>query len=155
MRLAAATIVASLAWTACSLAGPDRPLPVETLALGQRFTLRAGQSAQSADGRLQVGVVGVTSDSRCPKGERCVWAGDATVQVWLRQASGPKETRELHTAPGPAQTARAFGHELCLVQLDPYPVSGKTLAQQDYVATLTLSATRGCSSPEIRGARVS
>ncbi len=130
-------IVASLAWTACSVAGSAGP--TMSFEVGKAFRLKPGQSAQAAGQALRVGFDGVVADSRCPKGEQCVWAGDATVKVWLQQGSGPKQTRELHVAPGAAQTATALGHELRVVSLDPYPVTGKTIANADYVATLMLN----------------
>ena len=136
MRWTATTLVASLSWTACSAAGP--PLLIEA---GKPFNLRAGESAQTSDQALRVGFDGVTADSRCPKGEQCVSAGDAIARVWLQQGFVPRETRNLHTAPGSVQRANAFGHELRLVQLDPAPISGRTIDKSHYIATLTL--TRG------------
>jgi hypothetical protein len=144
MERVAATIVAALAWTACSMAGPGQPLPIEP---GQDFSLRAGESAQARDTGLRVGFKGVTADSRCPKGERCVWAGDAIARVWLQLGSSPRETRELHTAAGAAQAAYALDHELRLLRLEPYPVTGKAIAKGDYVATLRLARGSG-SEPE-------
>lgn len=135
MKLAAATVVASLAWTGCSTAGPASPVPIET---GKAFSLKTGESAQTRDGSLRVGFDDVTADSRCPKGVQCVWAGDATVRVWLQHGSGPRETRELHTSPSAAQSARVLDHDLALVRLDPYPVNGRPTVKADYVATLTL-----------------
>ncbi len=135
MKLAATTLAAALGWTACSAVGPDA-LP--TSAAGREFSLRAGESANTEAGGLRVGFDGVSADSRCPKGERCVWAGDAVVQVWLQRGAEPRERLELHAAPGNGQAAQAMGHELRLVRLDPYPVSGRPIAQRDYVATLTL-----------------
>ena len=82
MRLAAATIVASLVWTACSVADPAQPVYFE---LEKNFSLRAGESAQTRDGALRIGFDGVTADSRCPKGEQCVRAGEVSVRVWVQQ----------------------------------------------------------------------
>lgn len=135
MRLLAVTVMSSLAWAACSMAGPDRPLQIE---LGQRFSLQVGQSAQTRDGALRVGFEGVAADSRCPKGERCVWAGDATAKVWLQLGSAPREVRELHTQPGPAQATHFAGHELRLIELGPYPAAARMPVPADYVATLML-----------------
>jgi hypothetical protein len=132
MRLAASTILLTLCWAACSAAGPDQPLPIE---VGQSFSLRAGQSAQTGDGALRIGFESVSADSRCPKGERCVWAGDATVRIWLQRRTGAKEWIELHTTNGDGPGVR-------LLRLDPVPIAGKVLAQRDYVATLALSADR-------------
>ena len=135
MRFSAAAIAVSLVWTACSLAEPGKTMTFE---LGTEFSLRAAQSAVSADSRWRVGFDGVSSDSRCPRGEQCVWAGDATVRVWVQQGNGPKQARVLHTASGAAQAAQVLGHELRVLRLDPYPISGKPIAAADYQATLSL-----------------
>jgi hypothetical protein len=135
MKLAAAAIFTSLAWTACSMAGVDRPLSIEP---GQRFNLRAGEFVQTSDGGWRVGFEGVTADSRCPKGERCVWAGDATVRIWLQKGTGPKQTHDLNGAAGPAQAVRVLDQELRLLRLEPYPVNGKLISREAYVATLSL-----------------
>lgn len=131
-----AAVATALLWTAaCGMPGPEAP-PVEAV---QQFSLRAGQSASVAgDEALRVGFDGVTADSRCAKNERCVWAGDATVRVWLQRGAGARQVRELHVAPGPAQAARIAEHELRLLRLDPYPAAGRTIDPHDYLATLAL-----------------
>lgn len=136
MRLGAVAIVASLAFAACSTAGPTA---TAVLVIGEALTLRVGETAQARDGGLRLGFNGVTADSRCPKGEQCVWAGDATARVWLQQGAGAKEAGELHTSAGAAQSARLLGYEVRLLRLDPYPITGKPIAQADYIATLLLS----------------
>lgn len=87
---------------------------------------------------MRIGFDGVSADSRCPKGVRCVWAGDATVRVWVQRGAEPKLQRELHTTPGATQAVRLLGHELRLLQLDPYPLAGQPTAAAAYRATLTL-----------------
>jgi len=144
MRLTLAMMVASsIAWTACSTAIPagGGAVPIE---LGQSFSLRVGEVGQTADGVWRVGFEGVSADSRCPKGEQCVWAGDAIARVWLQQGRGPRAAGELHTAQGATQTLRLQGLELRLLRLDPYPVSGRTVALGEHVATLSL--IRGSST---------
>jgi hypothetical protein len=145
MRLAAAMIVASssLLWTACSLADPARSTNIEP---GKTFSLRVGESVRSDDGALLIGFLGVPADSRCPKGAQCIWAGGATVRVWLQQAGGSRLTRELHTASNAPQVEKVPGIALRLVRLDPHPITGKAIPQGDYVATLALD--RDASAPE-------
>jgi hypothetical protein len=138
VRRTAAAIMASLAWTACSMAGPNTALRIEQ---GQAFSLRPGESAQTADGALRIGFDGVTADSRCAKGEQCVRAGEAIARVWFQQGSGQKETRELRTAPDAAQTTRVLDQFIRLVRLDPIAVTGKAIEKAEYVATLKLSRT--------------
>ncbi len=136
MRLGAMVIVASLACMACSMASPGKT-PV--LEIDKSLTLRAGESAQVLDGGLRLGFDGVTADSRCPKGEQCFRAGDATARVWLQRGGGAKQAGELKTSPGASQAVRLLGYEVRLLSLDPYPMSGKPIANADYIATLQLS----------------
>jgi hypothetical protein len=135
-------LLTALAWSACSLAAPE---PVVRIEPGRPFSLKPGAWAQSADGALRVGFEGVASDSRCPKGVQCMWAGDAVVRVWLQQGSGARQPRELHTAPGPGQATGVPGAEVVLVGLAPYPVAGRSVVASTYVATLTLGA--GSAAP--------
>ena len=136
MRLGAMVIVATLASLACSIANPGKTHVFE---IGKAVTLRAGEFAQASGEGLRLGFDRVTADSRCPKGEQCVRAGDATARVWLQQGGGAKETGELKTSPGTAQAGRLLGYEVRLLSLDPYPMSGKPIANTDYIATLLLS----------------
>ena len=92
-------------------------------------------------GALEIGFEAVTADSRCAKGETCVWEGDATVRVSLRHADRAKEERDLHTSPRTPDAADYAGWSIRLVTLDPFPVTGHTIPQADYVATLRV--TRG------------
>jgi hypothetical protein len=136
MRLAtAAVLVASLAWTACGSAGLPLAGDIEP---GKSVSLRPGERARTRDGALLVGFDGVKVDSRCARGDRCVWAGDAIALVWIRKGSGPREVRELHTATAANQAALFQGLAVRLLRLDPYPVSGRSIAAADYIATLTL-----------------
>lgn len=136
MKIVAVAIVASLAWSGCSVADSGTPQYFEW---GKNFSLRAGESAQVRGEALRVGFEGVTADSRCPKGEQCFWAGDAIARIWTQKGAGRREMHELHTALGAAQAVHVLGHELRLVRLDPYPVSGKMIANAGPFATLMLS----------------
>lgn len=144
MSTAAATIVASLLLTSCSVVGSA---PQEGAASAMVFTLRIGESALSGDGSLRIGFEDVTADSRCPKGERCVSAGDAVVRVWLQPRSGQREVRELHVTPAARQSARVLSHEVRLIRLDPYPVTGSVVARENYVLTLRLDRVAPVEPP--------
>ncbi|MET0519104.1 MAG: hypothetical protein ABW005_09745 [Burkholderiaceae bacterium] len=146
------TVVAvSLLWAACSVAETAGPLsaplqaPIQ-IERGKGFALRVGESAQSADGALRIGFDGVSADSRCPTGEQCVWAGDASVRIWLQQGAGPRERREMRVAPGASPSSAALPGrdlELRLLRLEPYPVSGKAVDPAAYVLTLVLAPGSG------------
>lgn len=136
----AATLLLSLACTACSTAQPD-PAPGVALGvtLGQPFTLPVGATARLDNSALRVGFTSVSSDSRCPKGTQCVWAGDAVAQVWLQRGADARQPLALHTAAGAGQSAQALGHGLRLLQLAPEPVANRPTAPADYTITLVLS----------------
>jgi hypothetical protein len=144
MRSAVARVFAFVVCTACSQAPPAQPGRAEP---GQTFSLKVGESARTEGGAWEIGFEGVPADSRCPKGEQCVWAGDATVRVWLQKAGGARLTRELHTAPN-APNAGGPHIALRLVRLDPPALAGKSIAQRDYVATLSLDRDASGEAPE-------
>jgi len=105
------------------------------------FQLRVGQSAHVSSENIAVGFTAVTSDSRCGKGEVCVWEGDAAVRIWMQINGGEKEERELHTGSGEPNTASFGGYSIRLVALFPPPISGRAIVPNEYVASLRL--TRG------------
>ena len=80
--------------------------------------------------------VEVTGDSRCPKGEQCVWEGDATVRISVSRGAGPAETQDLHTSSREPGEQAGGGYRIRLMGLDPQPVTGRSTPQADYEATL-------------------
>jgi len=134
----------ALAASVASVIGeaPGSPDPKQ-VALGESFELRPGETGVIEAEALQIGFDEVAGDSRCPKNVQCIWEGDATVRVWLRQAAGPKQVLELHTPAKDRGSASFLAYSVRLVRLDPYPVLGKTITRRDYLATLEV--TRGSS----------
>lgn len=110
------------------------------VALGESFSLSVGQSTVVDGAALEIGFQAVTSDSRCPKGEVCIWGGDATVCLWVRSAAGTKEKLVLHaSSKGPSVTDLGdWG--IRLMALDPYPITGRSVLQGDYVVTLQVTS---------------
>jgi hypothetical protein len=112
------------------------PSDIKTARPGERFTLRVGESASVQGASMVIKFLEVMGDSRCPKGEQCVWEGDATVRISVSHGAGPSQTQDLHTSsrePGP-QAGGAY--VIRLVGLDPQPVTGRAIVQADYEATL-------------------
>jgi hypothetical protein len=113
---------------------------------GENFRLSVGQSAVVAGPALEIGFEGVAQDSRCPKGEACIWEGDAVVRIWVQGAAGAKVEREIRTSSKGPGAADYEGWSIRLVALDPYLISGRSIAQADYV--VTLQVTRGSSTTD-------
>lgn len=83
---------------------------------GGTVVLMPGQSATLADGLLRY--VGVTNDSRCKPGVKCVWAGDAVIELHWAPSAGTARTLNLHLNPqaGPT-TARLETRQVSFTHL--------------------------------------
>ena len=129
-----AIVVCLFAVTTCDEKSPVGP----TVSLNQQFTLARGETASVETTNVRVQFVGVTGDSRCPADAVCIQGGDAIVHV--RAAEGRTSTDyELHTGDTSRATAVHGQLRITLVQLQPYPFSGRTVGQDEYRATLTVA----------------
>lgn len=82
-----------------------------------------------------VGFVGVSGDSRCPADVLCIQGGDAIVTIEVLGPGRNRAVYEFHTGD-----MRPVTHDdvvLSLVELSPYPFSSRTIAPDEYRATLT------------------
>lgn len=113
--------------TACLGKSPSAPTPVD-----RSVVLAPGQTAEVADG-LSVRFISVIGDSRCPIDAICIQGGDAIVRIDV--AAGPtRGERDLHT--GSMAPITFEGVQVRLIELTPYPFSGRTTEQHEYRATL-------------------
>jgi hypothetical protein len=106
-------------------------------AAAESLRLEPGQAATAAGGVLTITFVEVVADSRCPRGETCVWEGDAVLRFAL-QCGDERATVELHTSARYARAGGFAGWRVELVAFEPAPVSGKP-APTAPVATLAVS----------------
>ena len=124
-----------LAATACNEKQPVGP----SAPLNQQFTLPRGETISIDRTSVRLQFVEVSGDSRCPADAFCVWAGDATVHVRALDA-GTDADYMLHTGDASRTAATHRQLRIELVQLAPYPFSSRTIAQDDYRATLKVTA---------------
>lgn len=117
--------------------GPPVAAASATVSLDQPFELGVGRSATVAGEGVTVRFEGVPSDSRCPTGVQCVWAGDALVHAVLskdRKAFGA----ELHTTLDP-RSVDYLTYNVALVSLAPYPSTSGSISQSQYRATFVVT----------------
>ena len=128
---AAAFAFCLILMTACgeSPTSPTTPLNVE-------FTLAPGESRRIEGEPLTVTFVGVSGDSRCPADAICVLGGSATVAISV--ASG-LSSRAYDLRTGDMLPVVHEGLTIALVALMPYPFSARTIAPNDYRATLKVT----------------
>jgi hypothetical protein len=127
--------------TVCAVTSPE----TKTAALGESFGIKIGESVLIEGEALEIGLEDVPTDSRCPDGAQCIWEGDATVRIWARHVSRAREDYELHTSAREERALIYLGYRIQLLQLAPYPVSGRTIERGEYEATLQV--IRGSSPP--------
>jgi hypothetical protein len=80
----------------------------------------------------------IKEDSRCPKYTNCVWEGQVTVTVSLKEKKGKEQTLDFTMRASDKQSSsRKVGdYQLRLKQVDPYPEADKTVKKEDYMVTL-------------------
>jgi hypothetical protein len=118
-------------------AKPHAAVAGKAVRLNKEFTLKQGQRVTLRGTSLWIKFVAVESDSRCPSDVKCVWAGNAAVQVEVNSGRGSK-TLTLNTGRGGAFVSEADykGYRLKLVDLNPYPRSDRQIPARAYAATL-------------------
>lgn len=127
-------LICLLCVTGCDEKSPSGP----TVPLNERFTLSPGEVARLDDADLRVEFVRVSGDSRCPADAICIQGGDAIVQIRATGGNSP-ELLGLHTGDSSQASALYDGARITLVELQPYPFSSRTIAPDEYRATLTVS----------------
>lgn len=92
-------------------------------------------------GNRSVKFIKVISDSRCPKGVTCVWAGEAKVLVEVYENGKVVGQKEVTIAPGGKKHA-LLSMENKAVQvygLNPYPVGNTSIKAEEYVLNLIVT----------------
>ena len=103
--------------------------------LNNEFTLKYGQTIEIKEEKLKIKFASVAQDSRCPQGEQCISAGNASITLDVKTANNTSTSVTLNTANEP-QELIFQGLGIRLVDLQPNPKSGVDLNHNDYVITL-------------------
>jgi hypothetical protein len=110
--------------------------------LDEPFDLRVGQTAEldaaTPGGPFRVTFLGVTDDGRCGEDVVCVWEGDARVALRLELGSANADTAA-HTSGRFTPPPVLGGHQVVVDGLVPANRAGRTIQQDEYVATLRVS----------------
>jgi hypothetical protein len=120
--------------TGCDENNPTGP----TVSFNQQVTLAPGEVASVAGEDVRLQFVGVSGDSRCPANAVCILGGDALVQIRAFGGSS-SNVYQLHTGNSSLASATHDSVRFALVQLQPYPFSSRTIAPDEYRATLQIA----------------
>ncbi len=139
-RLRTATIRAALtvltvASPACSASTLTSSFDVRHVQLDQTIALPLGATTVVDGTPLRVTFLSVRSDSRCPMGVLCIWAGDADIVLRVDTGAGSTEV-DVHSTVDP-RSVILTGYRIELVDIQPpRPQNDGPLA---YIAMLRIT----------------
>jgi len=107
--------------------------------LNQEFDLPFGHKAVVQSEELVLVFSSIVEDSRCPKGEQCISAGNGEIELSVTEAGKSEVLIRLNTDEDP-QEVSVGNSNIKLLDLKSYPGKGKTGSPQDYVATLLVTS---------------
>jgi hypothetical protein len=115
---------------------------VAKASLNSHFTLAPGQTVRIQSESVDIKFIGVTGDSRCPKGAECIWAGQVSCAVEITKNKIINQVTLTDSAGSGASTGQDFQNYQILFSVTPYPEIGKTISKNDYRLLLTVSQLR-------------
>jgi hypothetical protein len=133
---------AATAQTPSTEPAPSDGPPAAGLALPAEVQLRVGETAALDGGALQVELVQVAEDSRCPMDALCVWLGRAVVvlHVIVDGVDRGEVTVTLYPGTRPQSSsdldATVDRYVLSLVDLQPYPRASQPQPLDQRVVTI-------------------
>lgn len=137
----AAGLAAALTIVVVGLAAQTRPAQADdALSIPADVELHVGDSVTLDSGALQVALVQVEEDSRCPSNVMCVWQGRAVarLQATVDGVDRGEVTASLY--PGPQRPtdldAVVDRYVVSLTDLQPYPQAGQSQPLDQRVATI-------------------
>ena len=106
--------------------------------LEQSARLMVGEALQIGGAGTSLTFVRVERDSRCPRGARCIRAGEAVVVFSLREDDGGVSTRTFEVPPGGGASQSFRGYRVQIIGLDPQAETDVEIAPDDYVASISI-----------------
>ena len=110
--------------------------PIKAM-LGEQFSLPIGQTVDIVSQGLSIRFDAVTSDSRCPNGVECVWAGEAKCRMIIKYHD--TETEVIFTQNGSSISQENFQDYLFSFQLGPYPQVGQEIEDSAYILVMIVA----------------
>jgi len=108
------------------------------LQLDKSIELKYGEILKNTDYQISIVLDSVLTDSRCPNGAECIWAGNAEVRL-IYSGINRKVSFLLNTLPSFRTDSLIDGYRIKLVKLTPYPELGVDIKQADYKAAIEIT----------------
>lgn len=137
MHVPIAPLSLALLLVACASAPDARvqePAPAEGTVV---LSIGAPKRAPGTD--LTVTFEAVVSDSRCPTGVQCVWAGEVAVRIRMSAPNLEPVTTTLHTNLDTAKETTYGAWKLSIQAVTPAPTATGGVRAEDYRLTLLIT----------------
>lgn len=99
--------------------------------LNDMFTLKIGQSATISEENIEIELIEIIGDSRCPKDVTCIWAGVASCHISLTH-DGKSYSLVLNQPGLSEQTSEPFIDYILVYDILPYPSEKEKVDFKDY-----------------------
>ncbi len=112
--------------------------------LDSEFQLGVGQMGFVESENIEITFLEVTSDSRCPSGIPCIWAGEVEVlvNIW-KDGQNLGDSALVGPAVNDDRAVKTFdGYSVKLLKVDPHPTSTQMIGPSDYIITLVVTAVQ-------------
>lgn len=114
--------------------GSQQSCADEAVKIGEQFDVQFNHTALIQEINTSITFQSVLQDSRCPKGVQCIAAGNAKIEILVREGQKEPVSIQLNTADGAGEAQ--FGNYLIqLVDLKPYPSANQQSKSEEYIAT--------------------
>jgi hypothetical protein len=133
-----AALILALLVTDIACSSTDNPAGVS---LGQTATLAIGQQVSITGESLAVSFNKVISDSRCPTGVECFWAGEVSCLVDITFQGETESLVLTESGASSSPATRDFNQYRLAFSVSPYPQAGKEIPSKDYRLQITITRT--------------
>lgn len=107
----------------------------------QKITVQVNQQKTLPKSKLKIKFLSLIEDSRCPHNAQCIQAGNAKIQIEIREARGAAKTFELNTNDKP-QIILFAGYTIKLIELNPKPATNIRINRLGFMATFLVGKSR-------------
>ena len=133
-------LIGLVAFASCHSALKEVSAPKKDLLMTEK-TLKVRLHETSVLDGLELNVLRIVSDSRCPSDATCVWEGMIQIEVALKGHDGKKGILLLNDQESGPVHGKFDGYEISLLGADPSPSSVKRLTPEQYLFELNVKHT--------------
>ena len=113
----------------------------KSVSLTESFELKINETAIVEAEQFKVTFLEVTTDSRCPSGVMCVWAGEVIVKIKVTKDDKDWGEHSVSTIPNEIgrRVVRVDNYAIDFVDIKPSKQEKKEIKPADYLATFKIT----------------